>query len=200
MEIARQLLFLLLLIQLPISVQAEKMQLDLSLHNTGLDAGGNDDFKRGRAISLNFNYLLTQWLSLETGIFASNKTQDSRKSDIAGDFRANLATRTLALGLKPQYNFSSPFQLYARLGILYWETEIEIEEYFNEDTQGGIDSAEDSGQGYYAGIGAAYFITEAITLHFEYNRQQHLDLFDSRSNYPLDLEISSIAIGAGFHF
>lgn len=191
---------LLFLLCFPFSATAEDMQLDLSLHNIGLDAGGSDDFKRGQALSLNYNYLLTSWLALDSGIFISNKVQDEKKADLAGTLRASLATRSLSLGLKPQYRFSSPFQLYAKLGLLYWQTEVEVEEYFNEEIPPGTDSADDDGWGYYAGIGAGYFITETITLQLEFNRQFQPDIFKGKSDFPFDLEISTFALGAGFRF
>ena len=37
---------------------AENMQVDGNLLLTSLDAGGNDDFKSGNAIAINYNYCL----------------------------------------------------------------------------------------------------------------------------------------------
>lgn len=196
--ISLSLLFLLPLLP---GAQAENMQLDVSLHNIGLDAGGSDNFERGKALSLNYSYALKSWLALDSGLFISNKVQDETKTDNAGTVSANLATHSLLFGLKPQYHFSSSaFQLYARLGLSYWQTEVEVEEYYNEEIPPGTDSADDDGWGYYASIGAGYFVSETITLQLELNRQYQSDIFEGKSDFPFDLEISSIALGAGFHF
>ena len=84
--------------------------------------------------------------------------------------------------------------------MLRYETELEVEEFFSDDVAGGTDSAKTQGPGYYWGIGAAYFVTERVTVQFEFNQMKQLDLFEGNTDAPFDLTINSIGIGIGLVF
>lgn len=180
-------------------VGAEDKKLELGLFRSGFDAGGRDDFEHGGALSLQYSHTIQSWLALDAGLYISEKVQDEVRTDVVGSYRASLATHALQLGLRPQHRFVE-WQIYGRLGVLRYETELEVEEYFNEEIPGGTDSARTQGAGYYLGIGAANFITDKITIQFELNRMTQLDLFEGRTDSPFDLTVNSIGIGCGLTF
>jgi opacity protein-like surface antigen len=178
---------------------SEDMKLELGIFRSGFDAGGGADFEHGGALSLQYSYKLQSWLALDAGIYVSEKVLDEKRTDVVGTYRASLATNSLQLGLRPQHRFVE-WQIFGRLGVLRYETELEVEEFFNEEIPGGMDSARTQGAGYYFGIGAVNFITDRITIQFEYNRMTQLDLFEGRTDSPFDLTINSIGIGCGLTF
>lgn len=197
---SRSLYLLFVLLAFPFSVNAKNMQLDVSASFTFLDAGGNDDFEAGKALSLFFDYDLKNWLALEAGLFLSDKAQDEVRSDLAGTYQASLGTRMLLLGVKPKYNFDGPFEVYGRLGLSYWYTEIEVEEYFGTGIPGGITSDSDKGFGYYINLGGLHNITNKISVQLELSYMMQPDVFKGKSSYPFDLAITSIGIGIGYRF
>ncbi len=179
--------------------QSNDMRLELTAFSNQFDAGGNDKFERGGSISLQYVYELSSWLAADASFYISEKMQDEVRQDIVGSYRVSMATKAVLLGLRPQHKFTG-WQVYGRLGILGYDTELEVEEYFDGSIPGDIDSARAHGTGYYAGIGVANFITDRITMQFEYNRMTQLDLFKGSSDSPFDLQINSISIGCGMTF
>lgn len=200
MSIRCRLLIACLLLNIPMVVSAEKMQLDVNASFTFLDAGGNDNFESGKALSLFFDYDLIKWLALDAGLLLSDKAQDEVRSDLAGTYQASLGTRMLLLGVKPKYKFDGPFEVYGRLGLSYWYTEIEVEEYFGTGIPGGITSDSDNGFGYYINLGGLHNITNKVSVQLELSYMMQPDVFEGKSSYPFDLSVTSIGIGIGYRF
>jgi len=188
------------LISCSFAVVAENMQLDANLLLTQLDAGGNDEFKSGKAIAVNYNYYLKNWLAADIGLLVSDKTLEQSRQDIVGDFRASIQTQSILLGIKPRYKFSTPYEVYGRLGLLFWRTELEVDEFFGEGIPGGTSSAKDSGTGYYASIGGAYYVTENVIVTLELRHMKQLDVFEGKSSFPFDLVINALSLGVGYRF
>lgn len=195
-----QLFILLNLLCTPWAAYANQMQLDVNASFTFLDAGGDDNFETGTALSLFFDYDLKNWLALEAGLFISDKTQDEIRTDIVGTYQASIVTQTLLLGVKPKYKFNGPFEIYGRLGLSYWYTELEVEEYFGTGIPGGVTSDSDKGYGYYINFGALHNITEKVSVQLEFSHILQLDVFEGKSSYPFDLTINSFGIGIGYRF
>jgi hypothetical protein len=160
MLIVKQLFIFLLVVWVPVAVHAEdlpvkgspikSMQFDVNLLLTDFDAGGNDDFHSGKAVAVHYNYYFNSWLAADIGLFTTEKTLDQDRTDIVGTYRASLQTSSFLLGIKPRYRFSAPYEVYGRLGLLYWDTELEVDEFFSNGIPGGVTSASDNGTGYYA--------------------------------------------------
>jgi len=198
--ITRKLLSAALVACIAYSVQAENMQLDVNLGWTSLDAGGNDEFKSGKALAVHYDYFLKHWLAADIGLYVSDKTKEESRKDIVGDFRTSVQSQAIFIGLKPRYKFSTPYEVYGRLGLQYWRTELEVEEYFGPGIPEGTDSTTDSGYGYYASIGGGYYVTEKIVVQLELRHMTQLDVFEGESAYPFDLAINSFSIGVGYRF
>lgn len=185
---------------MPFTIHAREMQLDASVLLTGMDAGGNDEFKSGKGVALQYSYYLKEWLAADIGLFVSDQTLTESSQDIVGDYRASIQTNSILLGIKPRYKFSAPYEVYGRLGVLYWQTELEVEEYFNESVPGGKASETDTGTGYYASLGGAHYIGERVVVQLELRHMMQLDVFEGESNYPFDLRINALSFGLGYRF
>ena len=200
-----KLFILLLVVCIPVTAHAEdtpvkSMQLDVNLLLTRMNAGGNDEFKSGNAVAVQYSYYFKNWLAADIGLITTDKTLDESRTDVVGDYRASIQTSSILLGLKPRYRFSAPYEVYGRLGLLYWRTELEVEEYFSEAIPGGNISATDTGPGYYASIGGAHYITENVMVQLEIRHMKQLDVFAGQTNFPFDLTINALSIGLGYRF
>lgn len=200
MSVFIQFFIIVLMTVMPVTVHAREMQLDASVLLTGMDAGGNDEFKSGKGLVLQYSYYLKQWLAADIGLFVSDQTFTESSQDVVGDYRASIQTGSVLLGIKPRYKFSAPYEVYGRLGIQYWQTELEVEEYFNESVPGGKASATDTGTGYYASLGGAHYIGERVVVQLELRHMMQLDVFEGESNYPFDLRINALSFGFGYRF
>lgn len=183
-----------------LAVKAEDMQLDVNLGWTNLDAGGNDNFKSGKALAVHFDYFLKHWLAADLGLYVSDKTLEESSQDVVGAYRTSIQSQAILLGLKPRYKFSAPYEVYSRLGLQYWRTELEVEEDFGTGIPGGTDSSKDTGYGYYASLGGGYYVTENVMLQIELRHMKQLDLFADTSQFPFDLTINSFSFGLGYRF
>ena len=179
---------------------AENMQVDGNLLLTSLDAGGNDDFKSGNAIAINYNYDLKAWLAADVGLLVTDKTLEESGKDVVGDYRTNIRTQALLLGIKPRRRFQSPYEVFGRLGLQLWRTELEVEEYFGEGIPEGADSEKDTGYGYYLSIGGAHYVTDRVLVQLEFRHFKQLDVFQGKTAYPFDLAINALSLGVGYRF
>lgn len=200
MCIIKPLLFVFALTGISFTVHAENMQLDANLLLIGLDAGGNDDFKSGQALTLHYNYYLKDWLAMDVGLLETDKTLDESRKDIASNYRASIQTQAILLGIKPRYKASTPYEVYGRLGLQYWHTRLEVEEYFNTAIPEGKSTVTDSGKGYYLSLGGAHYVTENMVVQLEISRMKQSDVFADKSNYPFDLTITALSLGIGYQF
>ncbi|NOQ88785.1 MAG: outer membrane beta-barrel protein [Gammaproteobacteria bacterium] len=205
MSLLKQLFIFLLVVWMPVTVHAEdlpvkSMQFDVNLMLTKMDAGGNDEFHSSKAVAVHYNYYFKNWLAADIGLITTEKTLDQDRTDVVGTYRASIQTSSILLGLKPRYKFSAPYEVYGRLGLLYWRTELEVEEYFAEGIPGGKVSATDNGSGYYASIGGAHYVTENVIVQLELRHMKQLDVFEGQSNFPFDLTINALSIGVGYRF
>ncbi len=201
----KKLFIFVLIVWIPVTAHAEdshikSMQLDVNLLLTAMDAGGNDEFKSGKAVAVHYNYYFTNWLAADIGLITTEKTLDESRKDIVGDYRASIQTSSILLGLKPRYKFFAPYEVYSRFGLLYWSTELEVEEYFSESIPGGKVSATDKGSGYYASIGGSHYITENVIVQLELRHMKQLDIFEGQSSFPFDLTINALSVGVGYRF
>ena len=200
MKAARQLLCVPLFACISCSAAADNMQLDVNLGWTSLDAGGTDDFKSGKALVVHYDYFLQPWLAADAGLYVSDKTLEESRTDIVGTYRASIQSQAILLGLKPRYKFSTPYEVYGRLGLQYWRTELEVEEYFGPGIPEGKASADDTGYGYYVSIGGGYYVTGNVIVQLELRHMEQLDVFEGKSQYPFDLAINSFSFGVGYRF
>ena len=197
---ARNLLFFALFLCAAKTAGADNKQLDVNLGWTNLDTGRNDNFKSGKALAVHFDYFFKPWLAADIGLYVSDKTLEESQEDIVGAFRTSIQSQAFLLGVKPRYRFESPYEVYGRLGLQYWRTEIELEEDFGTGVPGGQDSAKDTGYGYYFSFGGAHYVTDNVMIQLELRHMVQLDVFEGQSQFPFDLAINSFSFGVGYRF
>lgn len=189
-----------LVVGMPFTIQAEDMQLDANLLLGRFDAGSNDDFKSNKAIAAYYNYYLKDWIAVNAGLLVTDKALDESRKDIVGYYRASLQSSSILLGIKPRYKFSTPYEVYGRLGLQYWQTELKVEEYFNENIPEGSTTITDTGYGYYFSLGGAYYVTDNVVVQLELSRFTQPDVFGGKSSYPFDLKMNALSFGVGYLF
>ena len=182
------------------TLRAGNNQLDVNLMLTATDAGRNDDFKSGRTLTVHYNRFFRDWLAVDAGLVISDRTREESRKDVVGDFRTSYQTQAILLGLKPRHRFTSPYEVYGRLGLQFWRTELEVEEYFGPGIPEGTDSARDTGYGYYISIGGAHYVTDRWLVQLEIRHMKQLDVFAGQTASPFDLDINSIGLGVGYRF
>lgn len=183
----------------PEQVRPGNMKLELDVVRSGFDAGGGDSFEIGSGLQFNYIYSWKSWLGLEAGLYVTEKVKDEVREDIVGTYQVSLATRSLQLGLRPQHMYTQ-WRVYGRLGLLAYQTELEVEEFFNNNIPGGTVSADDDGTGVYFGFGATYFATRSITVQFEFLQMQQNDVFGGSTDRAFDLKINNLSLGIGYVF
>jgi opacity protein-like surface antigen len=181
-------------------VYADNMQLDGNLLLTGTDAGSNENFKSGQALTIHYNYYFNSWLAADVGLLVTGRTLEESAQDVVGDYRTSIESQALLLGIKPAWRLESPYEIYGRLGLQYWLTELEVEEYFGPGIPEGKSSADDNGYGYYLGVGVTHFVTDKFIVLFELSHYKQLDVFEGESAYPFDLAINAFSFGVGYRF
>jgi opacity protein-like surface antigen len=182
------------------SATDHRWRLDIDALLTRYDSNRGSDFHSTQAISIRGGLYLNDYLALESGAVLNNRVIDDTRKDIAGYYQASLEQQSLLLGLRASHRFTSPYEIYARLGLAYARTELEITEAFADNTPPQSVSASDRTLGYYLAFGGTHFITPTIEAHLEFGRQSQTDLFSDRSRYPFDLDALSLGFGIGILF
>jgi len=200
MKTAMRTLIVALLYLQTHAVLADRMQLDINYLLARFDAGGNDEFSSNKAIAIRHNYFFRDWLASDLSLLVTDKAYDDTRQDVVGYYRAALQSQAILFGMKLRHKAKSPYEAYGRLGLQYWRTELEVEEYFNASIPGGTVTADDSGYGYYIGIGGAHYITDSLTIQLEFLHMKQLDLFEGSSSQPFDLGINALSVGLGYRF
>ena len=129
----------------------------------------------------------------------SDKTLEESQKNVVGDFPTSYQTQAL-LGLKPRHKIASPYEIYGKVGLQYWCTELTVEEFFGTGIPGGTVSSTDTGFDYYASIGGAYYVTEKWMVQPDFRHMKQLDVFEGKSTFPFDLTINSLGLGVGYRF
>ena len=183
-----------------ISAADQRWRLDTDVLLTRFDSGRGDDFHSTQSVSARAGLYLNKYFAVESGLMLSNRVIDDTRKDIAGYYQAGLEQQGILLGMRAGYRYTAPYELFARIGLSYARTELEIEEAFPDDTRAISVSATDRTLGYYFAFGGTHFITPTIEIHLDISRQTQPDLFADRSRYPFDLDAASFGIGIGLLF
>jgi hypothetical protein len=176
-----------------------KHLVDANLLYTTLDAGGNDNFHTGKVITINYNYYFNRWLAATAGLLLTEEIREKPQTDIAGDYRGIIETQAITLGIRPEYAFSVRNKVYARAGVLFYQTELQVEQYFGEGMPNGTTAADTDGFGYMVAVGWAHNFTRRFSLQIELDYMVQTDLFDESPN-SFDLTSSSGGFGFAYAF
>lgn len=180
---------------------AENRLIDGNIFYTIPQTGGTDDFHTGKIANVNYNYYFKPWLAVTGGLFFSEEILDNVREDINSTYQSSLETRGLTLGLRPEYKFSDRNKVYARAGILYYDTTLRVSELF-EPGISNSSTQSTSGNGFFIGAGWAHSFTQKVTFQLEIASHKQLKLFDGKtsSEQVFDLTTSGFSIGLGYAF
>lgn len=172
-----------------------KQLVDANLLYVVPDAGGNDNFHTGKMLSINYSYYFKNWLAATAGLLLTEEIPEKQQTDVAGDYRGIIQTQAIILGIRPEYAFSERNKVYARMGVLAYQTELQVEQFFGTGMPNGTTSADTNGFGYMVAAGWAHNFTRRFSLQLELNYMVQTDLFEESPN-SFDLTSS----GGGFGF
>ena len=163
------------------------------------DAGGNDDFHTGKMLSISYSYYFKDWLAATAGLLLTEEIPEKQQTDVAGDYRGIVQTQAIIIGVRPEHAFSERNKVYARVGVLVYQTELQVEQFFGTGMPNGTTSADTDGFGYMAAVGWAHNFTPPFSLQLELNYMVQTDLFED-SPRSFDLTTSSGGFGFAYAF
>lgn len=183
---------------------AENMLFDANILYTipDIKAKDTDDFHTGKIVNFNFNYYTHSWLALTAGLFVSEEIFENPNSDNVGTFQTSLETQGITLAIRPEYKFSDRNKVYSRLGILFYQTNLKVNEFFELGRIVGSKSRTANGNGYLFSLGWAHNFTQHVSFQLELYNQTQLDLFggETKTDKAFDLSNSGFTLGLGYAF
>ena len=174
-----------------------KQLVDANLLYVVPDAGGNDDFHTGKMLVIGYSYYFKPWLAATASLLLTEEIPEKPQTDVAGDYRGIIETQAIILGIRPEYAFSARNKVYARAGVLAYQTELQVEQYFASGLPNGTTSDDTNGFGYMVAAGWAHNFTQRFSLQVELNYMVQTDLFDES---PDSFDLTSSGGGFGFAY
>ena len=198
-------LFLLIFFSMlvPFSAQislAENAYMGFSSAYTHPSSGGDSDLENSLSLRLLVGVPLSSHIALELGYNKFHTEQDSREEDNVSQYRVEINSDDILLGIKGQVPLNKELMLYLSAGWLFWDTEFELEEYFWDIIPGGIDSVADKGTGFYISSGIKFYFHKQVYVDAYISHHQRNDIFADVSDYPVNIRENLVGIGVGFSF
>lgn len=193
----RNIIFGLLLGSSSLSVFAENNtsaeilfgMADQEISANGASGSGDDvSFGIRGGISLNQN------VSAELSYHNYGEADDTYIDNFGDTINDKLTTTAFNLGIKGVLPLENGLSLNARIGVSFWDTELEQTDSF---FPGQIFKADDDGKDLYYGIGAQYDINPNIYVGGEYTLTK-MDI--STEGVSADLDVDNISLSLGFKF
>jgi hypothetical protein len=119
---------------------------------------------------------------------------------VVGTYQASIEARGLTIAVRPEYKFSNRNKVYARGGLLVYDAQLNVEEYFDTGIPAGTRSADTDGFGYLLTVGWAHNFTRSVTIQFELGNLTMLDMFEGQSPAAFDLSSTGYSVGFGYAF
>jgi hypothetical protein len=176
-----------------------KHLVDANLLYVTLDADGNDNFHTGQMLAINYSYYFKPWLAATASLLLTEEIPEKPQTDVGGDYRGIIETQAIILGVRPEYAISARNKVYGRLGVLAYQTDLKVEQYFGTGLPNGITSSDTDGFGYMIAVGWAHNFTPRFSFQAELNYMVQTDLFEESPN-AFDLTSSSGGFGFGYAF
>jgi opacity protein-like surface antigen len=150
-------------------------------------------------LAINYNYYFKPWLAATASLLLTEEIPEKQQTDVAGDYRGIIETQAIILGVRPEYAFSHRNKIYGRAGVLAYQTELQVEQYFGNGLPNGTTSADTDGFGYIVAAGWAHNFTARFSFQAELNYMVQSDLFEESPN-AFDLTSSGGGLGFGYAF
>jgi len=183
-----------------LSYAEDNMLVDVNVLYSVPDAGGSDKFHTGKILSVNYNYYFKSWLAATTGVFISEEISTDPATDVVGTYQATIDTWGVTFGVRAEYLSSNRNKVYARAGLLHYETELTVDEFFAPGLIEGSSTSKADGLGYFAALAWAHSFNKQVSLQLELSTMTQLDLFKGETTRPFDLTNTGFSIGLGYAF
>ncbi len=179
---------------------AGEWQFDANYHfnKTSVSTSNEEpEFTLNGAASFNANYLLNRWVAFEAGLYGNSAADSEEQRDIAGGYKVTLQSKALTLGIKPQWRVNDIHGIGLRLGLLAYDTEMEVEEYFSGDIEPGTQKADDTGMGYYLTFTWQYWYNDHWAFNTQLSHHTMLDVFKDKTDNDQSFDINNNALSLG---
>jgi len=185
---------------LPASSNADNMLVDANVLYSVPDAGGSDNFRTGKLLSVNYNYYFKSWLAATTGIFISEEIKANPITDVVGVYQTKIDTWGITFGVRPEYVISMRNKIYGRAGLLFYKTKLTVDEYFAPGLEAGSRSSIADGNGYFFALAWAHTFNKRLSFQLEFSSMTQLDLFKGKTTRSFDLKYTGFNIGMAYAF
>ncbi len=154
---------------------------------------------------LGLGYIFNDYFSIEAGYAYLGETSFSTRapisanmfgSDVTLDGKLALDANGFFYGIRGDLPVTESFNLFARLGMLHWQTDADVSGTATIDGisySGSFSEKVDDGTDPYVGIGADYGITDHVSLNAQWNRYM-LEVADE------DLDVDTLSVGIAYRF
>lgn len=149
-------------------------------------ASGNDYSARDMSLGLQFEYQWLDYFALDVGYTDYGKAQKRH-----ADNRAAMRLSAIDTGVKLIYPVTSHFDMYARLGVAWWDYEIKLE----SQTPLIQDKLSKKDRDFYYGLGLRMRLNDVFLVGLEYQRftldmdKRSVDIKHSVDNAALTLAL-----------
>ncbi|PIE40857.1 MAG: hypothetical protein CSA49_06375 [Gammaproteobacteria bacterium] len=157
------------------------------------DAGKGSDFDTALRFNGYVQKQVSPNLSVQFGLSQSTDAEDSNE-DNTGKYKLSISHSDVFGGLKFVANPEDDFSLFARGGLMYYYSQIKLEESFFGLKDAGIDKEIEEGTGFYLGGGVAFDLAPDMQCELEVTYLQRNDYFD-KSPRSFDFKETGITLG-----
>lgn len=159
----------------------------------GNNIGGEGD---DNSFGIRGAYNLNKYIGFELSYIDHGETDDKFIDGFGDTINDKISLTAFNLGAKGVLPFENGFSLHARLGLSFWDAELEET---NSAVPGETFKGDDSGNDLYYGIGAQYTINSKFTIGVEYTLFEY-EFKPFEDGAEPDIEVKTFALTAGFNF
>ncbi|CCK75901.1 OmpA-like transmembrane domain protein [Oleispira antarctica RB-8] len=143
-------------------------------------------------------YNLNKNVAFELGYMNHGEIDDTYIDEFGDTINDRFSSTAFNLGVKGVIPFENGFSLHGRLGLSFWDVELEeTDSAFPGETFKG----DDSGTDFYYGIGAQYTINEQFTIGAEYTLSEYgIKSGGDFTGLDADIDVKTLALSAGLNF
>lgn len=163
-----------------------------------VDSDG-DDFGGSLSLEGTLRLELSPKFELEAGLTGINDADSDEAEDNTGSYKLTLNSTELLLGGSVNLLQKNQLEVYGRGGLILYKIDVELEEEFFGLKPGGSASTDDSGTGFYIGLGGEMKYSPELSIIGEIQYRSLLDVLGDSSK-PFDVDAISFGVGAKYYF
>lgn len=200
MKIIRYTTALMAIVPSLVLAETDRLPLGVGGHlaYVGNDAGSGSDLDGSWRFEGFGQWQLHPHFALEAGISQSVGAEESGE-DTTGTYHLDIRSTDYFAGLRGDTRPWGAFSGYGRVGVLYYHSEVQLEESFFGVKPGGKLEEIEEGTGFYLEAGVSWLLGASLKLDAGITWRNRQDYFESALR-PFDMEELGVAIGAVYTF